>query len=207
MRHKISRIIALSLCLLLLDAAALGQSGRKQKKVDPQPPVQGVNQPEARTVPEPEVEQEKPKEKDPGRAIMVSTDMPDINIPMYYADAARRGCIQEFRSALRTTDIREDRNQHRSEAIKIAKDDDRTFVVWMEMELDRMGTSRYGFELRYTVFEPKTAKIISSGYGYPVQPTGPISMPPIGASMGDVYADWAGRDVARQVMKKLGWIH
>ncbi len=206
MRRNLKLIFAALFCLLMVNAIALGQSGRKQRKPDPQPPVQGVNQPEARTVPEPEVAPEKQKAKDPGRAVMVSTAMADIGISSFYPDAARQGCMREFRDALRAIDIREGRNQHRSEAIKAAKDDERTYVVWMEFEYDRMGTSQYGFELRYTVFEPKTAKIVASGYGYPQQPSGPISLPPIGASRADLYADWAGRDVARQVMKRLGWV-
>jgi hypothetical protein len=206
MRPSLKLIFAALFCLLLLDAVASAQSGRKQKKADPQPPVQGVNQPEARTVPEPEVPPDKPKEKDPGRSVMVSTAMADIGISSFYPDAARQGCIREFRDALRAIDLREERNQHRSDAIKVAKDDDRTYVVWMELEYDRMGTSRYGFELRYTVFEPKTAKVVASGYGYPQQPSGPLGLPPIGAGRSDIYADWAGRDVARQVMKRLGWI-
>ncbi len=206
MRHKHNLIVALLFCLLMLDAIALAQSGRKQKKTEPQPPVQGVNQPEARTVPEPEVTPEKPKEKDLGRSVIVSTAMADIGISSFYPDASRRGCIQELREALRTIQISEERNQHRSDAIKAAKNDDKTYVVWMEFEVDRMGTSSYGFELRYTVFEPKTAKIVASGYGYPQQPSGPLGLPPIGSSRADVYADWAGRDVARQVMKRLGWV-
>jgi hypothetical protein len=206
MRRNLTVVLAALFCILLLSAVATGQSGRKQKKAEPQPPVQGVNQPEARTVPEPEVTPEKPKEKDPGRSVMVSTAMADIGISSFYPDASRRGCIDELRQALRTIQISEERNQHRSDAIKYAKDGDNTFVVWMEFEVDRFGTSSYGFELRYTVFEPKTAKVLASGYGYPQQPTGPLSLPPIGASRADVYADWAGRDVALQVMKKLGWI-
>jgi len=206
MRRNLKPILAALVCLMTLAALASGQSGRKQKKAEPQPPVQGVNQPEARTVPEPEVTPEKPKEKDPGRSVMVSTAMADIGISSFYPDASRRGCIDELRQALRTIQISEERNQHRSDAIKAAKESDRTHVVWMEFEVDRMGTSRYGFELRYTVFEPKTAKVVASGYGYPQQPTGPISLPPIGTGSSDIYADWAGRDVARQVMKRLGWV-
>jgi hypothetical protein len=76
----------------------------------------------------------------------------------------------------------------------------------MEFQVDQMRTSNYGFELRYTVFEPKTAKVVGSGYGVPQQPAGPISLPPIGSGRTDVYADWAGRDVARQIMKRLGWV-
>jgi hypothetical protein len=206
MRRNLKPLFAALFCLLMLNAIAFGQSGRKQKKADPQPPIQGVNQPEARTVPEPEVVPEKPKEKDPGHSVMVSTAMADIGVSSFYPDASRRGCIDEFRKALRTIQISEERNQHRSDAIKYAKDGDNTYVVWMEFEVDRFGTTNYGFELRYTVFEPKTGKVVASGYGYPRQPTGPISLPPIGASRVDVYADWAGRDVALQVMKRLGWI-
>lgn len=206
MRHNQKPIFAVLFCLLMLATLASAQSGRKQKKAEPQPPVQGVNQPEARTVPEPEVEPEKPKEKDLGRSVIVSTAMADIGISSYYPDASRRGCIQELREVLRTVQISEDRNQNRSDAIKAAKNDDKTYVVWMEFEVDRMGTSSYGFELRYTVFEPKTAKVVATGYGYPQQPSGPLSLPPIGGSRSEIYADWAGRDVARQVVKRLGWV-
>ena len=131
--------------------------------------------------------------------------MADIGISSYYPDTSRRGCMEEFRRVMRAIEIREGRDQHRSDAIKVAKDSDQTYVVWMEFQVDQMGTSNYGFELRYTVFEPKTAKVVGSGYGNPQQPAGPISLPPIGSARTDVYAEWAGRDVARQVMKRLGW--
>jgi hypothetical protein len=209
MRRNLKPVFAALICLFTLVAFATltsGQSGRKQKKAEPQPQIQGVNQPEARTVPEPEVSPDKPKEKEPGRSVMVSTAMADIGISSFYPDAARRGCIEEFRSVMRTIEISEERNQHRGDAIKVAKGSDRTYVVWMEFQVDQVGTSRYGFDLRYTVFEPKTAKVVSTGSGYPQQPNGPISLPPIGSVRTDVYADWAGRDVARQVMKRLGWV-
>ena len=209
MRHNLKPVFAALICLFTLAAFVTltsGQSGRKQKKAEPQPPIQGVNQPESRTAPEPEVSPDKPKEKDPGRAVLVSTAMADIGISSFYPDTARRGCAEEIRSAMRAVQISEESNQHRSDAIKVAKESEGTYVVWMEFQVDQMGTSRYGFELRYTVFEPKTAKVVGSGYGYPQQPTGPIALPPIGSGRTDVYADWAGRDVARQVMKRLGWV-
>jgi hypothetical protein len=208
MRRNLKPVFAALICLCALAAFATltsGQSGRKQKKSEPQPPIQGVNQPEARTVPEPEVSPDKAKEKDPGRSVLVSTAMADIGISSFYPDAARRGCMEEFHDAMRMIKLSEERDQHRSDAMKAAKDSDR-YVVWMEFQVDQMGTSRYGFELRYTVFEPKTAKVVGAGYGIPQQQTGPISLPPIGSGRTDVYADWAGRDVARQVMKRLGWV-
>ncbi|HEU0184607.1 MAG TPA: hypothetical protein VFS27_04785 [Blastocatellia bacterium] len=209
MRRNIKTAFAASICLIALAAFAIstsGQSGRRQKKSAPQPPVQGVNQPEARTVPEPEVSPDKPKEKEPQRAVMVSTAMADIGISSFYPDAARRGCMDEFHRAMRSLDVREARDQHRSDAMKVAKESEQTYVVWMEFQVDQMGTSNYGFDLRYTIFEPKTAKVVGTGSGYPQQPSGPISLPPVGGARTDVYADWAGRDVARQAMKRLGWV-
>lgn len=195
-----------AVCLLMLVSMATGQSGRKQKKAPPQPPVQGVNQPEARVQPEPQAEPEKEEEKAPKRTLMILTSMPDITIPIYYADAARRGCLSEMRSGMKSFDLREDSNQNRSDAIKLAKDDENTYVLLMDLELDRLGTSRIGVEVRYTLFEPKTAKVLGAGMGYPVQPNNGTPMPPAGASWAQIYLDWMGRDVARQVMRRLGSI-
>ncbi|MGE0104835.1 MAG: hypothetical protein AB7H86_21605 [Blastocatellales bacterium] len=201
------KLLSVSVLLLLIPLSiASGQSGRKQKKTPPQPPVQGVNQPEARVQPDPTIEPEKEEEKAPQRTIMVLSSMPDVQIPIFYADAARRGCLSELRDAMKSVDLREDRNSNRSDAIKLAKDDDSTWVLLLDLELDRLGTSRIGVEVRYSMFEPKTAKVIASGIGYPVQPNTGTPMPPVGASWDQVYLDWMGRDVARQVMRRMGAI-
>ena len=202
MRYNLRLVFPVSLSLLLLISIASGQSGRKQKKSDP-PPIQGVNQPDARVDPVPEIPPEIPKEKD-RRSIMVMTSMPDMILPLFYADIARQACITEIRDEVRTIDLREASNQNRSDAIKAAKNDDRTYVILMDLEPDRFGNS--SVDLRYTIFEPKTGKVAGTGTGYPVQPRNRIPVPPIGASRDQVYVDWAGRDVARQVMKKLGLI-
>src|SRR5262245_65981661 len=136
MRRNLKPVFAALICPCALAAFATltsGQSGRKQKKSNPQPPIQGVNQPEARTAPEPEVSPDKPKEKEPGRSVMVSTAMADFGVSSFYPDAARRGCVEEFRGAMRATiQINEESNQHRSDAIKIAKESER-HVVWLEL--------------------------------------------------------------------------
>jgi hypothetical protein len=205
MRRNLNLIFVLLTFALLLGAMAHAQSGRKQKKADPQPPVQGVNRPELRTQPEPEVEVEKPKEKEKGPGLMIATGMGDIDVPLYYTDIAREACLRELRDELKTADLREARNQSRGEAMKTAKDDDRTYVVWMEVLYDRFGSvNSTGVDLRYTVFEPKTGKIAASGSGYPTQPTRGVPIPPIGASRAQVYLDWMGRDVAQQVIRRLG---
>ncbi len=204
MRLNLKLTIASVICLAALFILVSAQSGRKQKKAEPQPQVQGVNRPETRVQPEPEITPEKPKEKGPQRTIMVMTSMPDLSIPLYYTDIARQGCLSEFRDALKTLDLRESRNQTRSDAIKTAKEDDGTYVVLIDMEYDRLGGSTTGVDLRYTIFEPKTAKVAGTGSGYPTQPSGRMPSPPIGASRDQVYLEWMGRVVARQVMKRLG---
>ncbi|MBP6823563.1 MAG: hypothetical protein KA368_18580 [Acidobacteria bacterium] len=206
MRFNSKSIVVMFACLLLLATAAAGQSGRKQKKAEPQPAVQGVNQPETRTVPEPEVVPDKPKEKqlEKGKAIMVSSAMGDMQIPMYYTSAVSDGCLDQLRRELKTVQLSSERNQTRGEAMKTAKESEDLYVVWIELQYDRMGAgSMNGVDVRFTVFEPKTGKQIAFGTGYPRQPNG-VGLPPLGGSREQMYLDWSGRDIADQVIKRLG---
>jgi hypothetical protein len=194
------------LIILLIGAVggvqASGQSGRKQKKGSSEPPVQGVNQPDSRVTPEPEAAPEQHKDKPKGTSIMVSTDLPGFDVPLYYPDIARQGCLNELRQIVQDLELSESKNQSRSEAINAAKNDDRRYVVWMQFEIDRMGASTGGFNLKYTIFEPKTSKVLGVGEGVPVQPSR-MPNPPIGASRSEMLAEWAGRDVAHQIVKRL----
>lgn len=194
-------------CLLMLATMVVAQSGRKQKKADPQPQVQGVNNPDARTVPEPEVVPEKPKEKpvEKGKAIQVSSAMGDMEIPMYYTTAVSDGCLDHLRRELKTAQLSSERNQTRSDAMKDAKDSEDLFVVWIELQYSRVGAgSMNGVDVRFTVFEPKTGRQIFFGTGFPRQPQG-MPIPPMGGGSRDqMYLDWAGRDIADQVIRKLG---
>jgi hypothetical protein len=205
MGHKLKLFLTLSVCLLAASAIVSGQSGRRQKRTEKPPPVQGVNQPEARVEPAPQVVPEKPQTKEPERSIMVASAMPDMMLPLFYADIARDACLKELRSALKSISLREGSNQTRSEAIKVAKDTG-AYVVYMELQPDQLGGSRSNVDLRYTIFEPKTGKVAGSGSGYPAQPSGGLPLPPVGASSEQVYLEWMGRDVARQVMKRLNLV-
>jgi hypothetical protein len=205
MGHKLKLFLILSFCLLAVSAMVVGQSGRRQKRAEKQPPIQGVNQPEARVEPSPQAVPERPQSKEPDRTIMVASAMPDMMLPLFYADIARDACLKELRSALKSIELREGSNQTRSDAIKVAKDTG-AYVVHMELQPDQLGGSMSNVDLRYTIFEPKTGKVAGSGSGYPVQPSGGLPLPPVGASREQVYLDWMGRDVARQVMKRLNLV-
>jgi hypothetical protein len=205
MNRKLKLIAAVLFCLTLLLPMASAQSGRKQKKAEPQPPVQGVNQPEARTQPEPEVEPEADKQKDKAseRSLLVMSALPDIGLSSWYVDTARLACVREIQRLARGLVVREAANQHRSDAIKAAKDDDKTHVVWLELVADGMNSTMGGLDLRYTIMEPKTGKVVGSGAGYPRQPNSGNPVPPMGASREQMLLDWAGRDVAEQVVNRL----
>lgn len=78
------------------------------------------------------------------------------------------------------------------------------FVVWIELLFNRMGVgSMNGVDVRFTIFEPKTGKQIFFGNGFPRQPQG-MPIPPMGGTREQMLLDWAGRDIADQVIRKLG---
>jgi hypothetical protein len=204
-RHSMRRIFIMLLCAALLSVSAAAQSGRKQKKADPLPPVQGVNQPEARTVPETEVAPEadqKPKET-PKTGFQIMSDMGEMGVPLYYNDTARIACLQELHKQLPGLQVSDGgSNKNRSDALRAAKDSDTVYVILLELVIDRMGTSSSGLELRFTLYEPKTGKQVMFGTGFPVPPQG-IPSPPIGMSRDQLSLEWAGRDVAQRVIDKL----
>lgn len=217
--RQISRWFILCLCLLaaLLDDAA-AQSGRKQKKAEPQPPVQGTNQPDKRvqnndfgdaatsssTDPEPEEKNGQKKLEALKKHLIVMSSMPDMNVSLYFADIARQGCSNELRRIVTTLQVSEQSNQNRSDALKAAKEADDTYVVLLEIEsMSGMGAIN-GMDLRFTLFEPKTGKQMAFGNGYPNPPSrGGAQMPPMGANNTALRMDWAARDVAYQIVSKL----
>ena len=211
MRHKLSTnvlaLLCLAFCLLTICASASAQSGRKQKKADPLPPIQGVNQPEARTTPESEVApetQDKEKEKEkPKVGLVVMSDMGDMGVPMYYNDTARIACVQELHKQIPSLPVSDGgSNKNRSDAMHAAKDSDTVYVVLLELVVDRMGTSASGLELRFTLYEPKTGKQALFGSGYPTPPRG-MPVPPLGTSRAQLSIEWSGRDVAQQIISRL----
>jgi hypothetical protein len=188
--------------LILAGAPAFGQSGRKQKKSTPEPPVQGVSQPQTTEKAEPEPAA---KSKEKGTAILVATAMPEIGISVTMTHIAREACISELRR-IPTLEVREARDQNRVDAINAAKRDDRTAVVFMEFRTQAFASSspsQWELELLYTLFEPKTGKVIGSGVGYPVTPNDRLPAPPIGVRREERLVELAAREVARQVLKKL----
>ncbi len=186
------------LTLTLIGTVAFAQSGRKQKKVPDLPPVQGVpapsKAPEAPPPDTPEPDPEKEKDKEKARAsakgIIIGTDWADMNAAMGMGDYVRRACQSELARVVRGLEIRNTGNMSRSDAVKMAKDEDRFYVVAIEFQ-----TFGSQYEVRYTIYEPKTAKSIGLG-----------SAPIYADNTGRVsyYSfERAGRDIAQQLVRRL----
>ena len=195
-----SRVVLITL-MLLSAVTTFGQSGRKSKKADTQPPVQGINQPDTRVVPEPEAQAAKPKEKP--LAILVASDVTDFMGTSFYADIARQACVAEMRES-RSLDIREQRDANRAEASKRAKEDE-IFVVHLELRTSPFASSGSGssFDLMFTIFEPKTGKIVGSGAGYPSQGSARMPIPAGGYGYEQRNAEMMGRDAAHKALRMI----
>ncbi|MFN0119283.1 MAG: hypothetical protein ACKV2V_02155 [Blastocatellia bacterium] len=203
-------IMALCVALLLSVCAtgALAQSGRKQKKSTPEPPPQGVKIPEEKPAEDTKghsdsdaADPDAEKEKGPARRFLVGVEMPDMYVPMYYTDLARSGCVRELRTNP-LMQVMESQTMTRGEAIQIAKKEENTWVVVLELRADQFSGGD-GFSLMFSVFEPKTARIIASGYGYPVSQAGGIPLPPMGSSRVEYRVQLAGMDAGRRIREMV----
>jgi hypothetical protein len=198
------RAALIAFCLLLLvGAVALGQSGRKQKKADPLPPVQGV--PSSATkdekTPEPEPQPEPEKKVEIKRRVVVVSDTASFDVSMISMNVARQACVDELRrGAGRDVNIQDGGSMTRGEAMKAAKNDDLTYYAFLEART--MSASSGQAELNYVIFAPKSGKISGTGIGLPVQ-SGVINRPPIAASRYDYAWELCGRDAARQIAGRL----
>ena len=199
--HSIVRLGMFSMAFLLLwGTVALAQSGRKQKRPDAQPPVQGVNQPDARVVPEPTAEAPPPP-KVAGPAVLVASELSDLGVSSVYVNVARQACVAELQAS-HSVEVQEARDQNRADATKRAKEGE-VFVILLELRIDSMSSSnsRYSFELRYSIYEPKTGKLINTGAGYPTAPDMRSPAPPVAYDYDQRQVELQGRDAGRKALK------
>jgi hypothetical protein len=200
---SLARLTIQLLALVMICASlSLAQSGRKQKKTEAQPPIQGVNQPDARVAPEPTAEAP-PHPKVPGLSVLVASDTPDITLSTNFTNTARQACIAEIQAS-HSVDVQEARDQNRVDAIKKAKEGE-VFVVLLELRQDGMASSsngRLSFNLNFTIFEPKTGKVVTSGSGYPTSDSRSQN-PPISYDYDLRQVELMGRDAGRKALKAI----
>ena len=196
-------------CLLIVAACAVSaqaQSGRRQPKAPPAAPV---------PTPTPEPTPTPKKEKDGTElGFIIAADNSSVfeALPLGYYDAAMRGCADRLRSASSATVTVSQENMNRGEAIKKAKaETTNTYVVLIKLVLDQMYARSYDdLEVDFTVFAPKTGKVVVFGRSYQnVNRKGPIVVGPTSrGSSGALYREQllklAGEQAANRILKAMG---
>lgn len=190
------RMIASLLCVVIATCSiSEAQSGRKQNQTEPKPASRQGSEPAKRG----EKEQEPP-------VFVVVTSVPTYhhyqtlnhNVEYY----ARGGCLLELKK-IQGAKVIEDEEVSRWEAREMAQTEDRGWVIWMELKLgEGLSVNPASFRLRYLLFEPRSGKTISSGYGNLDRQT--WGQPRAPQASIEEQAQQAGRDIARQVMSELG---
>lgn len=195
-------LMAISFCCLSVQA----QSGRRQAKPAPVAPVPT---PTPEPTPKP-----KPEENQSELRFLVGMDRTTYaTYPLFYYDAALRGCAERLRTGSSAQIDVADRDLTRGEAIKKAKAEEATYVVLLRLTSDGMGSSaNSGYEdlvLEYVVFAPVTAKVATSGRSYQnANRQGPLIVGPTSrGSSSAIYREQllkrAGEDAGERILKAL----
>jgi hypothetical protein len=203
MRAKF-QIVGVVLALVAFCAiAAQAQSGRRQPRTAPAAPV-------PTPTPEPTPEPKK-QDKDSDLGFIIAADRyTNMNsYPWSYFDAVMVGCAGRLRSGSSATVDIAQQDMNRSDAIKKAKGETTTYVVLIKLKLDDMASSYDDLEVEFTVFAPKTGKIVVFGTAYQnANQSGPIiTRPNSRGRSGPLYREEllkrAGEDMGDRILKTL----
>jgi len=197
--------IGICLIILLCSFAIGAQSGRRQPRVEPAAPVPT---PTPEPTPKP-----KAQEKEPDLVVLIGADRSGnfSYFPSTYYDAVVDGCAEALRRSSASVEP-SFKALNRSDAIKKAKEDGKTYVVLLELNGRAMSgnTSDSGadIEISFTVFAPGTAKVVTSGRSYQnSNRAGPVVVGPTSGSNVGLYREVllkrAGEDAGSRIRRAL----
>ena len=203
-RHVRPASALLSACLACFACAlALAQSGRTPPPSGPATPQPGDSRPR----------QVNNQRRELPSAFIIVTAPPDGSqetspfVPSGYPtttdfeEMARGGCLVALRNQTGVKRVVDDMGVPRWEARETALGEDEAWVVWLELSWQQTITrDATPFKLRYLLFEPRTGKIVSSGYGRGIRQTWGRPLPR--TSIEDQLRT-AGRDIADQIVSEL----
>ena len=192
--------------VLLFAATANPQSGRRAPKGKGTVTVPSVSGPKT-------VEKKSVPDKDVRIPLLIAIEdhNPFSGIPYYLAGTIRDTCVDRLR---KSPDLKvgiAERGMNRSEAIKLAKSEKETYIVWLQIESDSFDSGRSGnapdsLYVRYTVYTPVTAKIKASGRTYKnIYRTGKGSvLGRIPSSRGgSIYSEYALKQAAQEAAEQI----
>jgi hypothetical protein len=194
-------VLLLAFCAVTVQA----QSGRHQTKPAPAAPVPSPT-------PDPTPTPQKETKKDE-LFFVIGVDRNSSSafstLPFSYYDAVVQGCASRLKAGSSADVDVADHDVNRSEAIKRAKAETKSYVVWLNLTSDAMARSADDLVLEYIVYAPETAKVLTNGRSYlNGQRAGPITIDPNkrGTTSGmyrEELLKRAGEDAGDRILKAL----
>ena len=179
--------LIIALCALSVQA----QSGRRHTAPPAAAPVPSPT-PEATPTP-------KKTDKEDELLFFVGADRNVSNYSVLYSyyDVVLRSCAEKLRSDSSASVDVTDKDFGRGEAIKRAKSETKSYVVYLALTVDAMASSSDELVLEFIVFAPTTAKTVTSGRSYMTgRRAGPIVVgPPTNSS--NVY-------IREELLRRMG---
>ena len=205
---KLLRIVAFSFALIVLSclSTAQGQSGRRAPKSKTViAPIPGT---EPTPSPSPSTHDSKPVVR-----FTLTMDQYDSfsSVSLNAISGIRRSCVQRLSERTWVAVSASQRATPRSDAIKLAKAEKDSYVIWLRVREDTMssrqtGTANNAF-IEYTVFALGTAAIITSGSTYPASRNNNVILGRRTSDIdGDYYLNKAARDTADKILSKFSSI-
>jgi len=195
--------VAALFVVIVASAGTQAQSGRRAPKgTKTVPTVSGPKEVEKPPVPV--------KDDRIPLALAIEELDPFSGIPYILAGTIRDTCAVRLTASAAVKVEIVGRGMNRSEAVKRAKAEKETYVVWLQIESDVFDRNRTGIDppeslyLRYTVFSPVTGKTKTSGRTSQVYRGGGGVLGRIPSSRGSsIYSEYALKEAAREVAEQV----
>ena len=199
---KSSLAVVGTLVLFCFACAVYSQSGRRLPNSKSIP----VPAPEPTAAPKAAVE--KPK---PAISVVVGIDSDSFfGIPLQYYDVALDACAARIERSPSVAVAGRQTRMARSDAIRQAKAEKESYIVWLQLRGDSMGADRSVDNLSqvvldYVMFAPGTAKQITAGRTYQsaTRRGGVIVNPRTTSRTGDLYGEYLIREAAREAGERI----
>ena len=188
------RLLVIAITTLLLVTIAGAQSGRKSPKSAPLPPVP-MPTPEKIAPP---VAKEKAK---PALTVLVGFERTEFygSAAMVDDGAALRALVYRLNDYAGVEVAATKRNMTRSEALRSAKAEKGTYVIYVEIDVDNMDGD---LRMSYWVYSPQTAKVKTSGRTYPqMYRNRGVILNPRSTVYGTRQIEEAARDIAERILR------
>jgi hypothetical protein len=186
--------LIIALCALSVQA----QSGRRRTTPPPAAPV-------PTPTPEPTPIPKKEKEDEPLVFFMgADRHFSSYNIPYSYYDAVLRGCADKLHEGSSAIVDVTDKDLTRGEAIKRAKSETKSYVIYLTLTIESMAGRSDELVLEFVVLAPGTAKNVTGGRAYMSgQRAGPIVVGPPTSGRSGIYREEMLRRMGEEAGERI----